>query len=391
MTRHKKDNKGSINKYKLKNGKTLYKFNVYLGIDKTTGKIKRAHRRGFESRKEAELEIARLKLQFDDDQTVINQRTQKVKFEYVYELWFEQYRNTVKESTFSIEKPRADKYVLPNFKGMFIDKISLIHCQKVVNKWYKIYSRASLLISVFNRIMSFAKTQGYIESNPMLDIIRPKNQEKEEYEAPYYDKKLLNKFLNAVEKTNDMQQIAAFRLLAYTGLRKGELHGLRWKDIDFHRGILSVKRVLTRGENNNYYFQSPKTKSSIRDISLDDQTIDIVNHYRMAQKKELFKFGHNTNNPDQLVFTDIHNNHLKLEYFNRKLTKIIKEHNLPHMTIHGFRHTHCSLLFDAGEQIKVVQNRLGHSSSETTMSIYNHVMKNRKQETGNKFAAYMQF
>jgi integrase len=379
-----------VKAYKLQSGETLYKFHIYLGVDQTTGKEIRVGRQGFVTKKEARMAIARLKLEFEESQTVFDQRTKRIKFEEVYELWFEQYRNTVKESTFSIEKPRADKHVLPKFKGMFVEKINLHHCQKVVNKWYKTYNRASLLISVFNRIMAFAKTQGYIQSNPMLDVIRPKNQDKEEYEAPFYDKWQLNEFLNAVKETDDLQQIAAFRLLAYTGLRKGELHGLQWKDIDFNRGLLSVKRVLTRGENNEYYFQTPKTKSSIRDISLDDETMDIVNRYRMYQKETLFKFGHNSNSPDQLLFTDIHNNYLKLEYFNRKLTKIIKEHHLPHMTIHGFRHTHCSLLFDAGEQIKVVQNRLGHSSAETTMNIYSHVMKNRKRETGNKFAAYMQ-
>ena len=83
--------------------------------------------------------------------------------------------------------------------------------------------------------------------------------------------------------------------------------------------------------------------------------------------------------------------YLKLEYFNRALNKIIKENKLPNITIHGFRHTHCSLLFEAGVSVKEVQDRLGHSSAQTTMNIYNHVMQSKKTETGNKFASFMNF
>lgn len=379
-----------IKEYKLKDGETRYKFNIYLGIDEATGKEIRAHRSGFVSRKEAGIEIARLKVQFDEEQTVFNQRVKRVKFEEVYDLWFMQYRHTVKESTYAIEKPRADNHILPKFEGMFIDKITLSYCQKVVNEWYKTYKKASLLISIYNRILAFAKTKNYCDENPMLDIIRPKNQETEEYEAPFYEKDELNHFLSIVQETDDLQYITAFRLLAYTGLRKGELHGLQWRDIDFQRETLSVKRVLTRGENNEYSFQLPKTKSSSRTISLDSQTINLLQQYKHYQKEQMFRYGFNTNKKEQLLFSDKNNKYLKLEYFNRKLNQIIKKNRLPHMTIHGFRHTHCSLLFDAGVSIKEVQDRLGHSSADTTMNIYNHVMKNKRQETGNKFAQYMQ-
>lgn len=388
MTKQK--NADPIKEYRLKNGEKKYKFNIYLGINEVTGKEDRAHKSGFNSRKEADIEIARLKVQYDEKPTSIKKQAKRMKFEEVYDLWFMQYRHTVRESTYGIEKPRADNHILPKFKGMYINKITLSFCQEVVNDWYKNYKKANLLISIFNRILAFAKTKNYCDENPMLDVIRPKNQETEEYEAPFYEKDELNHFLSIVEEYENLQCTTAFRLFSYTGLRKGELHGLQWKDIDFQRETLSVKRVLTRGENNKYSFQLPKTKSSIRTISLDGQTMNLLNQYKNYQKEQMFKFGTNTSNPEQLLFTDSTNSFLLLEYFNRKLTKIIKKNKLPYMTIHGFRHTHCSLLFDAGVSIKEVQDRLGHSSADTTMNIYNHVMKNKKQETGNKFAQYMQ-
>lgn len=152
-----------------------------------------------------------------------------------------------------------------------------------------------------------------------------------------------------------------FRILGYTGLRKGELHTLRWKDIDFDKKTLTVKQTLATIQNWELVFQPPKTRKSIRTISLDDETLGLIKKWKLHQQKFLFQFGINSLSQEQLLFPSTENKPLYLDYLNHNLSKILKENILPKMTVHGFRHTHCSLLFEAGVSIKDVQERMGHT------------------------------
>lgn len=92
---------------------------------------------------------------------------------------------------------------------------------------------------------------------------------------------------------------------------------------------------------------------------------------------------------EQLLFTSEENKPLYLDYVNHNLTKILKENGMSHMTPHGFRHTHCSLLFESGASIKEVQVRLGHTDIKTTTDIYAHVSKRKTEETADRFADFM--
>ncbi|MGX7069675.1 tyrosine-type recombinase/integrase [Gemella bergeri] len=94
----------------------------------------------------------------------------------------------------------------------------------------------------------------------------------------------------------------------------------------------------------------------------------------------------------QFCFTDdVHNTFLYLNFMNDKLNKICKKNNFKKIKVHGFRHTHCSLLFESGFTIQEVQDRLGHSDLKTTMNIYAHVTEKQKENVGNKFAKYVNF
>ncbi|MFT0130712.1 hypothetical protein IGI84_002563 [Enterococcus sp. DIV0008] len=201
----------------------------------------------------------------------------------------------------------------------------------------------------------------------MDGVIRPKKQQKvdeEDYIAPFYDREQLLTFLSVVieVKENYSEQLfVMFRILGYTGLRKGELHTLRWKDIDFDKKTLTVKQTLATIQNWELVFQPPKTRKSIRTISLDDETLGLIKKWKLHQQKFLFQFGINSLSQEQLLFPSTENKPLYLDYLNHNLSKILKENILPKMTVHGFRHTHCSLLFEAGVSIKDVQERMGHT------------------------------
>ncbi|MFR0815369.1 MAG: tyrosine-type recombinase/integrase [Enterococcus casseliflavus] len=85
---------------------------------------------------------------------------------------------------------------------------------------------------------------------------------------------------------------------------------------------------------------------------MDDETLGLIKKWKLHQQTFLFQFGINSLSQEQLLFPSTENKPLYLDYLNHNLSKILKENNLPKMTVHGFRHTHCSLLFEAGVSIK---------------------------------------
>ena len=345
-------------------------------------------KKGFDTRNEAKVYISRKEVEFEKNQGTLLKDPKRMKFEDVYRMWFKQYKLTVKENTYILLLRATDIRILPLFENYYMDMISVEMCQDIVNNWYSSYTKATMLVSVVNRIFKYAISLNYCTDNPMAKIIRPKNTHKKHYDSPFYNKNELLHFFNCVRETENELKNVMFRVLAFTGLRRGEILGLKWKDIDEVNGTLSVRRVLAEGEN-NAIFQDPKTHSSKRTISLDPETLKILQRWRRVQREELLKFGYNSNSPEQLVFTNKENRHLNLYYIGTALQRIIKTHKLKHINVHGFRHTHCALLFEAGLEMKEVQERLGHSSIETTMNIYDHVTENRRDDAADKFAKFM--
>lgn len=379
-----------INKYKKKDGSTAYMFQTYIGINPKTGKPRKTTRRGFATKQEAKIALARLQVHSKNPDFILDSNKT---FKEVSDMWLEQYKNTVKASTYTVQKVALKKHILPLFEKIPINKITIPYCQKQVNHWFSYYKKYSNLISITTSIFQYAINVRLLTTNPMAGVIRPKKQQaidEDEYQAVYYNRLQLQEFLDIVKNEYPDPLYLMFRILAFTGLRKGELQALRWKDIDFANGTLSVKQTLATVENWQLIFQPPKTRKSVRTMSIDNETLKLIRQWKVRQKEFLFKFGITHFEMDQLLFSSPENKPLYLDYLNHNLSKIIKEHNLEKMTVHGFRHTHCSLLFESGATIKEVQERMGHTDIKTTMNIYAHVTDRKREETADKFASFMQ-
>lgn len=152
---------------------------------------------------------------------------------------------------------------------------------------------------------------------------------------------------------------------------------------------LHVNKTVAIDEHKNIIIQTPKTKASRRTISLDKGTLAILNDWKMQQRAEYLKLGYNTSSEEQYVFTTLKNTLYIPNTVNDWLRYILKKYNLPRITPHGFRHTHASLLLEAGESVKVVQQRLGHENSKVTLDIYAHITNNAPKKTGQEFADMM--
>lgn len=380
----------NIRKYTKKDGTAAYMFQAYLGTDSATGKRIRVTRQGFSTKKEANLSLSRLKIEIEEQGYKKNKR---YKFKEVYELWLEQYKNTVKESTLLKTLELFDNHVLPFYGNMYMDKITVTHCQKAINSWYakiKHYKRANnYVITIFK----YAISLGIVSDNPVLRVSVPvkKDTVMEDKVLNFYTKEELQLFFECLKKEDNPKLMVLFRVLAFTGARKGEMLALTWKDINFEQKTVTINKTLTRGLNNKLIVQTPKTATSRRNVMIDDKTLNLLKEWRKQQKTDYFKLGYNTMNPNQLVFSNINNEFMQLVKVGQLLDIIIKKNNLKRIKPHGWRHTHCSLLFEAGATIKEVQDRLGHSDVQTTMNIYAHVTEKAKEKTAEKFANYVNF
>lgn len=375
----KKEQDIRIKEYVKKNGEKAYMFKLYLGIDQDTKKPIRTTRRGFRTQREARLAIADLELNGlskpESEPQMIHT------YEQIYNLWYEEYKTTVKASTLLKTERVFKNHILPAFGNKPIQDIKPMDAQNQMNIWHKKLVRASMVMNYAGLVFDYAIRMQLINMNPTKVIKKPVRKEsvREDKDMNFYDKDELKKFMAALENNNNFRAFVYFRLLAFTGMRKGESLALKWSDIDLEKQTLYINKAVSRSAT-GLYIQTPKTPSSIRRISIDDKTVSILQEY----KKE---------SPDGLVFQSEDGGILSPAKPRKWYLTAMK--NLPddfkQISIHGFRHTHASLLFEAGASIKDVQSRLGHSDIQTTMDVYTHVSKTAKEQLANRFNTYVDF
>lgn len=226
----------AIKSYKLANGETRYKFQIYIGVDPSTGKSKGTTRRGFKTLKEAKDAMAKLQVEVIDGEFK-NQRLET--YRDVYLQWVENYEHTVQDSTFLKTVRIFEKHILPAMGDYRIEKIDIVTCQKFVNIWAKKLKRFRMVKNYAAKVMTYAMKNGYISKNPFslveIPIVKKTvNLDEEEHEN-FYTKEQLLELLQCFKNEDNFRNYVFFHLLAFTGMRKGELFALTFKDINFEK------------------------------------------------------------------------------------------------------------------------------------------------------------
>ena len=183
----------------------------------------------------------------------------------------------------------------------------------------------------------------------------------------------LRTFLDDV--IEDDRDAALFYLIAFTGLRRGETLGLRWSDVELDLGQLHVRQQLTV-DGSALTEGPPKSDKGIRTIFLDDEMIRQLRRWSVAQAAEHLLLGEQPT----LVFTRPDGRPLAPDHIYRRLMRRSAAIGLPRIRLHDLRHTHASHALAAGVPMKVVSERLGHSSLAVTANIYTHVLPSVAQE-----------
>lgn len=386
----KKNNSSPIKSYQNKDGKTLYMFRVFLGIDELTGKAKNTTRRGFKTKKEAELALARIKLQVSEG--TYKQRSAET-YQEVYDLWVTQYEKTVEESTFVKTAGYFKNHILPAMGNYRIEKITIAICQKHYNEWAAKVQKARTIKSYAKKVLDFAIVHGFIQTNPFTHvetkIKKTFTESVEEGSENFYTKDELITFLNKAKEHLNFKAYALLRLIAYTGMRKSEALALTWNDINFIENELTISKAIGRGKQTQLYLKTTKTGKS-RTIKLDEITLSILKEWNKLQKQQYIQLGINTLKKNQLMFSNTKNEYIQPVQVQKWMYSVQNKYTLKRVSPHGLRHTHCSLLFEAGASIKEVQDRLGHSDVKTTLDIYTHVTKKAKEGAIQKFVNYLE-
>lgn len=378
-----------IKKYTTKNEETRYLFQTYLGIDPLTGKERRTTRRGFKTMKEAKQAERNLLLDVEENGLTSNQSDgfRDPTFEELASLWLENYKTTVKPSTFENVRVKVEKMTEEHFKELKLKKITVAYCQKIVIELSKSYVLYNHYLSVINRIFKYAVLMDVLSSNPFDKVIKPKSRQTQR-KGNFLTKEELKEFLKLAQTTTLSYFFPLVHLMSYTGLRQGEALALKWSDIDFENKKITVNKTAVRIKEKQT-LQTPKTKNSKRIISIDSATLSILKSWKKDQIKIYFKNGKHFEGDENFIFTNQRGEWVHIHNFIRYFNRFIADHKFKPITPHGLRHTHASLLFSAGVEPKNISDRLGHSTVQITLDLYTHITEEQRTDTVDKLLEYM--
>ena len=193
--------------------------------------------------------------------------------------------------------------------------------------------------------------------------------------------------------TSSSRYCPLWRLIATTGLRRGEALGLRWDDIDLGKARVSVNRTLIQvsdysAHDTGVAWGTPKTARGRRAISLDPETVAVLRTHRARQREERLAAGADYADHG-LVFASRLGEPLHPKVVSNQFRKAVARHEMPYLSVHGLRHSWATLALQAGIHPKIVQERLGHSTIAITLDIYSHVNPAMDADAANTVAALM--
>jgi len=219
-------------------------------------------------------------------------------------------------------------------------------------------------------ILSTAVEWQVIPYNPCTRVKPPKVTPKE---AKYLDETEAIRLLECLEQ-EDIKYRTAIILLLYTGLRRGELCGLEWKDIDFEQEILHVRRESLYLKERGVFEDTPKNLSSIRSFRIPPEALEVLKPYKRWQAEQRIALGDKWYNSDRIFVTwDGHPMHP--DTLSGWFHEFVKKHDLPEICLHSLRHTNATLQIAGGVPLRIVSSRLGHAQTSTTSNIYTHAIQ----------------
>lgn len=308
-------------------------------------------------------------------------KKEKITFEDWFSEWITTYKkNTVKQGTIDSYKKHYSAYLKKPLGAMRLADIRAEHIQRLLNDMSnKGYADDTITLTYCT--LSGAFKQAYknelIQKNPFLLVTRPKGKAKKE--RVVFTREQQNLYMKYAEKS---YLCNLFQLAICTGMRNGELSGLLWQDVDFKNKVIHIRHTLTPCEGGGWRNDTPKTKTSLRDIPMIGKSYDIL---KRQQKEYRAIMGNTTKiGNDDFVFS-VAGEPISRKRVTFEINKMLEnmaadEVTFPYFTLHTTRHTFATRCIESGMEAQVLKTILGHATLSMTMDLYSHVLPDTKAE-----------
>lgn len=303
------------------------------------------------------------------------------------DVWFENCAKIkVRPSSHQTYRGYIDNHIKPNIGDIPLNKLSSLHLQKFYKKLLtggrveRIESKGQPkglsaktvrnINQVISSAMDFARDQKLISSNPTDGCALPKLEHKEMKTLPVEQ---LTSFLREAKESGVFE---LYYIELATGLRRGELLGLKWEDIDLTQGSLRVQRQVAR--INGEIIEAPlKTKNAYRTLPLSADAVGVLQEQRKKSGSSPYVFPSPTGGP------------ISPDSVLHMLHRVLRRAGLAQVRFHDLRHTFATLALQNGVDIKTVSGMLGHYSAGFTLDTYTHVTTSAKKEAANTMGSIL--
>jgi integrase len=296
----------------------------------------------------------------------------------------------VRESTLRSYAGHVRNYLIPQLGHVRLQSLTSAHFKQMYASLAKVGVRKPLAASTITRIHATARgalrvavADNLIARNPTAGIRLPTAPKPS---MQVWSAGQVQTFLAALPGE---RYAALYHVLAMTGMRRGEVCGLKRVDIDWDEGSLTISRQIL---DNGYALVEgpPKTRRGFRTISLDDATIQVLRAHHATQAAERLLWGPAYGDRD-LMFAKEDGSPVHPDYVTKHFGVLIERTGLPRIRLHDLRHTHATLALAAGIAPKIVSERLGHSGIALTLDTYSHVSPAMDKTAADQVAAAVAF
>jgi integrase len=333
--------------------------------------------------KQIEKELNRQAVMFEEA-CMNGKLVSSVKFEEFAEQWFKEYAEiklkaqTIRNYRYLSERTykaighiRMDKITTRTIQ-LFITQLTETPKTNQHGDKIEYLSPKSIknYVSFISSVFDYAVKQQLVNANPCRNVTLPRVIQKDKNVYTLDEIQKILQWLDE-EKTDYFHFVMFFKIAIFTGLRRGELLGLEWKDFNFDNCLMQVRRNSLWTKEKGIYTDTPKTKGSIRMLKMPLELVNQLLEYKEHQEIYKASLGNKWIECDRL-FTKADGSPMSVRAPRRFLENFCKNHNIRYCNIHSFRHFNASMLINSGVDVKTVQACLGHNGANTTLNIYSH-------------------
>ena len=349
---------------------------VYLEyLDKETNKKKQKNMGSYPLKRDASRRLNEVKEEIYKEELLL---PNEMKMEEFILDFLEKYKVNLSITTYKVYLRICKKYIIPLLGDIKLSDIRPIHVQNYVDDLVGILTPQTIRIHL--NILNLAFKRAYrlklIKENVVQFVEVPKNKK---FKNEIYNAEDMKILLEKCHKTPlELPIIIASGL----GLRISEIMGLTWNNIDFNDFTITVEKITVRDEG-KVILKEPKTESSVRTISAPKEIILML---KQLKKERLTAKLKGEKQHRELIFYDKNLEPIAPDVISKKFKYFLEVNNLKHIRFHDLRHSHVTMLIDAKVPLKVISERVGHSSVNTTLNIYSHALKEMDQEASDKIS-----